>query len=532
MKIPKPVALLALSVAIALIDQFLLGSPLRFLFGALQREGQSLQAWGIVGIYVALCAGLATLLLLPRGRWPVCASLITLACVVDAYRRATGEELGARAVETAFASYGDLPAALKYFGAALDTSLLRTGAGFGAIALASHFLPPVSTQWLWIPAVSFLAGCLLAFETAGHFVPALPRPLVPVYLLGLYARNRPYQGPRDAPRMAQREPARARHIIVIVDESIRGDALELNGSAMPTTPFLRAHARELLNFGVVPSPTNHSEGSNYALMTGLRMEELPDLSQRSRRAPLLLDYALASGRHVHFLWGQTSFSRVKQSFKLERFYSIDVPTYSPGIESSRVDRKIAELIDGITRGEDETLTWVNKRGAHFPYDEAYPRETGEIPGLTTAYAVAVRWSVDGFFEDLYERLRGRDVVVIYTSDHGQSFSAMPHNTVRNPPWQQAAVPLFVWSPSAKRRRELFPRKRPIGDFSSDQIFSTALYLMGYSSAEIGQFYAPTLLEAPVARARRFLSGSLWGFSPSLMTAFPSGVRGLASVEPE
>jgi glucan phosphoethanolaminetransferase (alkaline phosphatase superfamily) len=61
------------------------------------------------------------------------------------------------------------------------------------------------------------------------------------------------------------------HLFLIVDESVTGNALSVNGFAESTTPFLKANAEKLINFGIATSFTNFSAGSNLALMSGLQL---------------------------------------------------------------------------------------------------------------------------------------------------------------------------------------------------------------------------------------------------------------------
>ena len=94
-----------------------------------------------------------------------------------------------------------------------------------------------------------------------------------------------------------------RHVVLIVDESIRGDHLSVNGYARPTTPWLDqlARAGQLANWGVVSSATWTSNDSVLCMLTGITA--LPDRDRRTLTAPTIFQFAKAMRYQTHLFDG-------------------------------------------------------------------------------------------------------------------------------------------------------------------------------------------------------------------------------------
>src|SRR5262249_37427499 len=64
-------------------------------------------------------------------------------------------------------------------------------------------------------------------------------------------------------------------IVMIMDESVRGDYVSLNDAIHNTTPFLRVTDKTLVNFGVAISSGNCSHLSRTIFRFGMRQSDLP-----------------------------------------------------------------------------------------------------------------------------------------------------------------------------------------------------------------------------------------------------------------
>lgn len=359
---------------------------------------------------------------------------------------------------------------------------------------------------------------------------------VPV-VSGLALWPEPVSGGRLEPFFAADTPPLAQHVVVIVDESVRGDMLGLNGGP-PTTPFLSSFP-SLVNFGVACSSTNSSAPSNMVLQSGITVDEMIQDCQQGMRLPTVFQYARAAGARTHLLAGQIIrrwyYSSPHDLQYLDVFR--DTAKLEEGTPRHAVDSTLASWIEELTAGEGTTFTYVIKLGAHVPYsDKRPPGYWDDAPDLfpmepepgrravLNDYARTVRWTVDGFFEDLLPRLEGRDVVIVYTSDHGQSLleGGIPatHGVGRNPPVSQANVPLFVMGTSERMRdlivQTLGSAQPALYDKTTHfDVFPTLLELLGYPQAATRKRYGCSLLDPSPRPPRRFLSGD--PFKPGART---------------
>jgi glucan phosphoethanolaminetransferase (alkaline phosphatase superfamily) len=108
------------------------------------------------------------------------------------------------------------------------------------------------------------------------------------------------------------------NIVLIIDESIRGDHLSVNGYHRPTTPYLEQLSEQgyIHNWGLAASAASCSLMSNSVIVTGLL--SLPDRENRRFQNPIIFQYAKAMGyktyhydAQTNYLWNSTSVSDLK-----------------------------------------------------------------------------------------------------------------------------------------------------------------------------------------------------------------------------
>src|SRR5262249_17000856 len=142
----------------------------------------------------------------------------------------------------------------------------------------------------------------------------------------------------------------------------------------------------------------------------------------------------------------------------------------PSLQPFEFDRKVIDVLDDITGKDETSFTWVNKWGSHFTYDTTYPPDhqifspvykdssADNAEAMHNSYYNSLRWAVDDFFATLLKRIEGRDVVIVYTSDHGQSLleAGIPgtHNRTYNISSSQANVPLLLFGTNDQQRSDL------------------------------------------------------------------------------
>jgi glucan phosphoethanolaminetransferase (alkaline phosphatase superfamily) len=85
------------------------------------------------------------------------------------------------------------------------------------------------------------------------------------------------------------------HIVLIVDESVLGCELSINGYPRLTVPFLDEHQKMYWNGGIASSGVNNTYESHRILLSGLRQDQLPDLEQLSEKNASIFQYAIGAG---------------------------------------------------------------------------------------------------------------------------------------------------------------------------------------------------------------------------------------------
>ena len=110
-----------------------------------------------------------------------------------------------------------------------------------------------------------------------------------------FENRRQYRGPRDdlPPFQASQRPLDS--IIYVIDESVRGSNLSLNGYPRDTTPFLQSlETRGLLkNLGICVAAASFTHVSNAYLISG--HNEFTDNEYQTDKNPNIFDYAKKMG---------------------------------------------------------------------------------------------------------------------------------------------------------------------------------------------------------------------------------------------
>ena len=336
-----------------------------------------------------------------------------------------------------------------------------------------------------------------------------------------------------------------RHIVLIVDESVRGDVLQLNRPDLDNTPYLVT--QKLINYGVAVSGANCSFASRVMLRFGLRRSDFGDSGIKDiYNRPSVWKYAASAGYRTTIIEareGQRGFYMQGNEAPFINNY-VEVSESAPNYR----DMLIAARLKKELQDPRPSFILVNKFGTHYPYDSAYPpvyhgvhkkmvtqREgvngkfmgRNELEGqaefererdeLRVAYGNALLWSVDGFFNKLLEGMDLRNVLIIYTSDHGQSLmdggQRLSHCSDGTAQVGEGLVPLFAMT-SAPDINAALTKAAALGknQYSHFEIFPTLLRSMGYSMNWVATEYGGSLFDSPVVGARQFLATGHSGWS--------------------
>ena len=264
--------------------------------------------------------------------------------------------------------------------------------------------------------------------------------------------------------------APADNIVLILDESIRGDYLSINNPDINTTPRLAKYVQDypdnLFNYGLMMSTATTSFASRIALMTALT--NIPSEKQEEYKNPTILDIAKANGY-------KTILMNVQGDLPDMVFRAADVEeadeNYLNGSEfvsltDNRIDFKAADFLRKRLTEEHGLFIFLEKIGTHVPYQKRYPvddpaqnifepclqlDEFYSVPKrmqIINSYKNALRYNIDGFFAHLFGEnpMSFKDCTIIYTSDHGQSFMEYgqleSHSTTY---LEQTLVPFLIFS---------------------------------------------------------------------------------------
>jgi glucan phosphoethanolaminetransferase (alkaline phosphatase superfamily) len=548
-------ALLAATLAV-FIDPFLRFSDYRALLHGLPAAGTVMFSGALVLVFLQVVALFYLILLLPRILRAAALILLVFVVVVQFSYWLT----------------------LSRFMTATDLFLVLTvGGDHRGEAVASFFQPLVFLHAL--PYILVLSALILV-PPRSDFRKALALGLLPVlyllasnYALFLYVPERSfhlnpltsflrstlhcelenlrkYQGPRDDLPTFQASQRPLDSIIYVIDESVRGSNLSLNGYPRATTPFLQSlETRGLLkNLGICVAAGTFSYISNAYLISG--HNAFPDDGFRTARNPTVFDYAKKMGYETIYIDIDHGYlSTLVKAAGDGPVRSLDRWMTDRSFEERRVDLEatkdlgIARFLSGLLNERGGYFVVVNKKGLHFHYRNRYPDDEASTiwkpvmgpsdpidPGATgreklvNTYDNGIRFQVDEFFRVLVSETTNRNYVILYTSDHGQTLAEHGQAYTHMKPDEVIAdVPAFFVSGERYGRTGLLAGIRPGIRVSHLNNFATLLDLMGVPLSLRVCPYDKSIfsLTAEDNRVRTYMSGSLHGSGDYVVKRLPT-----------
>lgn len=336
--------------------------------------------------------------------------------------------------------------------------------------------------------------------TSGKWIP---------YITGIKLEREPVERP------TQEENSKpTNNIVIILDESVRGDHFSLNGYHRKTTPFLEKLAKQknFHNWGLASSASTGTRFTYEALIVGLKPTDFPDKSGlKINTFSTFFQYAQAMGYKTHFLDGQMLHfwvgvpddkNHIDEHVVVSRFNE------NGKLPNWEVDKNLAKYINDLISNSTGNFIFVYKHGSHIPYQGNFPPDEQiwqpsyttddtyeipseeELPKVVNSYDNSIKYNVDSFFENLVNDYSNipNNTVFVYTGDHGQTLFKTGKNSHGGDSKAEATVPLFI-----------------IGDLGIDvdteykashqNIFPTLLDLMKYPRDLRRTNLAISLLEA-------------------------------------
>ncbi len=427
------------------------------------------------------------------------------------------------------ADFEQLLGLLAFTGNVLDfyAGQLLTAAVVCAIGIAALNMPPLgpavppprarrlAAVLLPVVPVAGIAGVLLCH--GGEGADGLPVQFTSPAFAAVVGLERLLSGPepkRTEVAIAPADGPRSNNVIVIMDESVRGDLLDLNRPGGMYSGLL-AHSGAMANFGIVSSIANCSAASNAAFRYGVgRHSPMADLKTN----PSIWQYAKKAAYRTIYIDGQrhngSLHNLMTEAERAQIDEHIQLPSATPPRER---DMQIARRLRRIIQDSRQpAFVYVNKTGAHFPYEGKYPPERAVLPVLkrTTlgdgigmpetedpatrtsfrnAYRNTLAWNVGNFFDTLLADLDLSNTVIVYTSDHGQNLHEdgspgyATHCTTGKSPPAEGIVPLVVLTEIPQLLATMREAAQKNRDRASQfNLFPSVLALLGYLPEDISR----------------------------------------------
>lgn len=240
-----------------------------------------------------------------------------------------------------------------------------------------------------------------------------------------------------------------KNIIVVMDESGKGAALDLNSpdgveSGLKNRP-------DAVNFGIMCSIANCSYESNVSFRFGVGRENYLDQLYSN---PSMWAYAKKAGYDTYYLDAQRFDGRLQSGMDYKELKLVDHHIQlGSGVLAEERDVKLAELIRKVLKDQagKPSFMYVQKMGSHFPYEGKYPpdqtiykpvmertyfgTEADPRPSkmktaaedkspdirlrFKNSYYNSLRWNTKRFFEIVLDGLDMKDTLVVFMADHGQ-----------------------------------------------------------------------------------------------------------------
>jgi glucan phosphoethanolaminetransferase (alkaline phosphatase superfamily) len=238
---------------------------------------------------------------------------------------------------------------------------------FAGIALppAWHERRPLLEILAWALAPMVILGITaIAYARGGDGLQGLPgHDVIAAYftLLGVEV-YRAEKVPREEVALASISGKPDFDVVLIVDESVRGDFLDIGDPSGLASHLLRTNPA-VHNFGLAASGNNCSDGSNMMLRFG---GTRADYRLTSDHKPSIFHYAKHRGFKTIYVDAQRTGKRLQNGMDAYELSAIDQFIQFDDVKIVDRDIRIAELISARSRNGEPEFIYVNKVGAHFP----------------------------------------------------------------------------------------------------------------------------------------------------------------------
>jgi glucan phosphoethanolaminetransferase (alkaline phosphatase superfamily) len=434
-------------------------------------------------------------LLMSLNRYLATAVFLLLLIIVTTNHLATYLLFHLRVIDEGIADWllsetREAPAAVKTFLIPLAKALVISVALLAPIMVIAR----LARRQLWAGVrarVAVTLGSLCVYALSGiaierGFAPELPlENNLLIYGALLLLRSTPDIPPVDLQPVAQ---AQVTKIVLLVDESVtyRAYITQLRDN------WARWHG---VDFGDSVPLGNCSASSNSMLRWGFRASQML-AGKDPRLVPTIWSYAHAAGFQTFFIDGQRNGSYQNYLNGKEAALIDQIIGVEKGYDT---DQSIAAVLRSMLLKPGKMFIYINKRGSHFPYDDNYPENLALASGTAEqSYYIAVRYSTQGFLATALQDVPLNNILIIYTSDHGEQFAGGAGHCNTVPTAAEKSVPLLLITGNSQLSQEANDAVSTLQNHAGhEQIFATLLDAMGFERHAAEALYGSSLLSSRV-----------------------------------
>jgi hypothetical protein len=385
---PKLVGFATLKLALLVVFLMISNQGVGERFADLWERGHVLGLVVFSGVWVISLAAVAVAALLPafwmRLLWSVPIALSTFAGVLSL--EVTKSHLTFFNVALYWAERTHLGDATEFYAAWVFIAGAKTLVGIAAILLPAIVRLPSPRVLVFAPLAPIAVIAAMIHISDGRGTKALPEQFSGVAMISALAISDPFgeSSPRLPVQLVPRGPGAARHVFLIVDESVRGDFLDLN-EPREVTPYLRSQGQRIANFGYAVSGNNCSLFSNLILRYGGVRQRL---AESIRSHPSIWSFAKTAGYRTVYIDAQKSHGRLQNGMTVVERNQIDAFEQPDHLPHAERDFFVAKRLLEIAAAPEPHFVYVNKWGAHFPFSRNYPRASAIfVPDMEQGEAI-------------------------------------------------------------------------------------------------------------------------------------------------
>ncbi|MCR8924113.1 sulfatase-like hydrolase/transferase [Dasania sp. GY-MA-18] len=457
-------------------------------------------------------------------RWLCAAIYLVFFLFSDAYWRVTGGFISYSSFISMVNAHGFVGDAMEQYG-----NLFLISGFLGALLFVGLVIPvkksPSNLFVLFIPLTSIFILVSMLFIRGGDGGKGLSLIYTPMAysILFLYEKAAEDNGPRLPVTIETAGVEQGKDIVFVIDESVRGDFLDINANNGVYTGLADGDVNwKLYNYGLAVAVATCSAEVNVTLRYGGTREQYKAIIARH---PSIWQYAKKADMKTVYIDTQRTAGKLQNYMDSEELLSIDEFVQFDGVDILYRDVLAAEKIAKYSQNDTAEFILVNKMGAHFPVHDKYPdnftyykpvlrrggfvgiSDTGNRDGFDGAdewrlyvnsYKNTLLWSVGEFFKTIKLQAKLSNLIMVYTSDHGQDLhldgrsGVTTHCSGERARSNEAVVPLVVLEGGKAKFDWSENLNHNYNAVSHFNIFPTLLKLMNYDAEEVSKIYGYSL----------------------------------------